>query len=127
LIALPLTIGGVVLLETLLLRPVIESTVAWTLPGRTVVVAAFVAPLAFAMGFCFPVGLRLVARRAPALNAWMWGINGACGVMASIFAVMVSMWVGIEVNLAIAAGLYLLLVVPMRSLYADRSTTPRSC
>jgi hypothetical protein len=116
LIALPLTIGGVVLLETFLLRPVIESTVAWTLPGRTVVVALFVAPLAFAMGFCFPVGLRLVARRAPALNAWMWGINGACGVMASIFAVMVSMWVGIEVNLMIAAALYLLLLWPMRTL-----------
>jgi hypothetical protein len=62
------------------------------------------------------VGLRLVGRQASALNAWMWGINGASGVMASILAVMVSMWLGIDVNLLIAAVLYLLLVWPMRTL-----------
>jgi hypothetical protein len=126
LIALPLAIAVAVLVEMFLLQRVIESTVAWTLPGRTMVVAAFVVPLAFGLGFCFPVGLRLVARRAPALNAWMWGINGTCGVMASIFAVMVSMWVGIEINLLIATALYLLLPVPMRRLYAPGSTAPRS-
>jgi hypothetical protein len=40
--------------------------------------------------------------------------------------VMVSMWVGIEANLLIAGGLYLLLAAPMRALYAGGSTTPRS-
>ena len=29
----------------------------------------------------------------------MWGVNGACGVMASILGVMGSMWLGIHVNL----------------------------
>jgi hypothetical protein len=43
----------------------------------------------------------------------MWGVNGACGVMASIAAVMLSMWVGIHANLLIAACLYLLLPVPL--------------
>jgi hypothetical protein len=46
----------------------------------------------------------------------MWGVNGACGVMASIVAVMVSMWLGIQINLLIAALLYLALAVPMRAL-----------
>jgi hypothetical protein len=46
----------------------------------------------------------------------MWGVNGACGVMASIVAVAVSMWMGIGVNLAFAAGCYLLLTLPMRAL-----------
>jgi hypothetical protein len=126
LIAFPVTIAAVTLLELLLLQRAIVSTVAWGLVGRTVVVACFVVPLAFALGFCFPLGMRLVGRAAPALNAWMWGINGACGVMASIVAVMVSMWVGIEANLLIAGGLYLMLAAPMRALYAGGSTTPRS-
>ena len=104
------------LVETLLLQTAIESTVGWGLAGRTFIVAAFVVPLAFALGYCFPIGLRLVGRRAPELTAWMWGVNGACGVMASIVAVMVSMWLGIQVNLLIAAGLYLLLALPMRAL-----------
>ena len=73
-------------------------------------------PLAFAMGYCFPIGMRLVGRRGPELTAWMWGVNGACGVMASIVAVMVSMWIGIHANLLIAAGLYVLLALPMRAL-----------
>jgi hypothetical protein len=43
----------------------------------------------------------------------MWGVNGACGVMASTIAVAVSMWVGIGANLWIAAALYGLLTVPL--------------
>jgi len=122
LVSIPVAIAIATVVEMLLMQPVIESTVVWNLPGRTLIVAAFVVPLAFGMGFCFPVGMRLVGGRAPALNAWMWGINGACGVMASIVAVMVSMWLGIEINLLIAAGLYLLLAVPMRALYSGGST-----
>lgn len=115
-LVLPLAIALATLLEMLLLQPAIEWTVAWPLPARTLVVSAFVVPLACGLGFCFPVGWRLVSQSAPALNAWMWGINGACGVMASILAVMVSMWAGVDVNLLIAAGLYLLLAWPMRRL-----------
>ena len=113
---LPVAVCAAVLVETLLLQPVVERTVGWALPGRTFVVAVFVVPLAFVLGFCFPIGLRLVGRRAPQLTAWMWGVNGACGVMASIVAVMISMWIGIDINLVLAAGLYLLLVVPMKAL-----------
>ncbi len=118
LLGLPLGIGVAVLIETLLLQPVVDLTVGWQLPGRTLVVAAFVAPLAFALGYCFPIGLRLVGRHSDRVTAWMWGVNGACGVMASILGVMVSMWLGIHVNLLVAAALYALLAVPMRRLAA---------
>ena len=117
---LPIGIGAAVLVETLLLHSAIQSTVGWGLPGRTLVVAAFVAPLAFAMGFCFPIGLRLLRNHSDSVTAWMWGVNGACGVMASILAVMISMWAGIHTNLLIAAGLYGLLALPMRRLAGAR-------
>jgi hypothetical protein len=120
LVQLPLGIGVAVLAETVLLQPVVDLTVGWGLPGRTLVVAAFVVPLAFALGYCFPIGLRLVGQHSDRVTAWMWGVNGACGVMASILGVMVSMWLGIHVNLLIAAALYALLAVPMRQLAAAR-------
>jgi hypothetical protein len=60
--------------------------------------------------------MRLLSRLSAPATAWMWGVNGAAGVMASIVAVAVSMWLGIGVNLAIAAVCYLLLAVPMRAL-----------
>ena len=118
---LPLTIAGAVVVEAALLQTVMNNTVGWALPGRTLVVAAFLVPLAFGLGLCFPVGLRLVGRHSPRVTAWMWGVNGACGVLASVVAVMVSLFLGIQANLLIAAGLYALLVVPMRRLAAART------
>jgi hypothetical protein len=113
---LPVGIGVLVLLEMMLLQPVVEWTIGWGLMRRTVVVAGFVVPLALAMGCCFPIGMRLVGRQSDRVTAWMWGVNGAAGVMASILAVMVSMWLGIHVNLLIAGLLYALLLIPLRSL-----------
>lgn len=86
------------------------------LAGRTLVVLAFTAPLSTLLGFCFPIGMRLVGRHSDEATAWMWGINGACGVLASIAAVGISMWVAIDANLVIAAAFYASLVVPMQYL-----------
>ena len=120
LVWLPIGIAAVVFMATGLLQPVIDLTVGWGLPGRTMVVAMFVTPLAFALGCCFPVGMRLVQGHSDRVTAWMWGVNGACGVMASILAVMGSMWLGIHVNFFAAGLLYALLAVPMRHLAAAR-------
>lgn len=117
---LPVGIGVLVLVEMLLLQPVIERTVGWGLAGRTAVVAGFVVPLAFAMGCCFPIGMRLVGRQSDRVTAWMWGVNGAAGVMASIVAVMVSMWLGIHANLLMAGILYMLLLFPWSRLASAR-------
>jgi hypothetical protein len=121
---LPVGIGAAVLAETFLLQSAMDLTVGWGLPGRTAVVAAFVAPLAFALGYCFPIGLRLVGRHCDSVTAWMWGVNGACGVMASILAVMISMWLGIHANLLLASALYMLLGLPMTYLAAAPSIRP---
>jgi hypothetical protein len=116
--AIPIAIAALALLEVAVLQPVLGATVSWPLGGRTLVVAVFVAPLAFLMGHCFPLGARLLGRHSDQAAAWMWGVNGACGVMASILAVMVSMWFSIDAGLLLAASLYLLLLVPMRVLWA---------
>ena len=123
---LPLAIGVAVIIEMLLLQPAINATVTWGLAGRTLVVAAFTAPLAFGMGYCFPIGMRLTDKHSADLTPWMWGVNGACGVMASIVAVMISMWIGIHANLLIAAMLYAALALPMRALRISGSRGNRA-
>ncbi len=115
-VAIPIVIAAVAVLEVAVLQPALTATVSWALAGRTLVVAAFVAPIAFLMGHCFPMGIRLLGQHSDQATAWMWGVNGACGVMASILAVMVSMWISIDAGLLLAAALYLLLLVPMRAL-----------
>ena len=109
----PVLIGAALVVTALVLPRVIGGTIAASLPVRSAIVLAFTAPVALLLGFCFPIGARLVAG-TPALTAWAWGINGAFGVLASILAVALSIWVGIEANFWMAAVLYLLLAVPMR-------------
>jgi hypothetical protein len=61
---------------------------------------------------CFPIGVRRVSD-GQAVVAWAWGVNGACGVLASILAVGLSIWVGIDANFWVAAGLYAALLAPL--------------
>jgi hypothetical protein len=102
---------------------VVGGAARYGLLGRSLVVLAFTGPLSLLLGCAFPLGMRLVGRLSPSATAWMWGVNGACGVMASTMAVAVSMWVGIGANLWIAAALYALLAVPLAVLAAARPST----
>jgi hypothetical protein len=99
------TAGIAVLLQVM--QPVIDATIGRALPLRCLVVVGLIAPVSFAAGFCFPIGIRLVGRHSDRVTAWMWGVNGACSVLASILAVAISLWAGIDTSLAAAGALYL--------------------
>lgn len=84
----------------------VTVTIEHGLAVRCLVVVSIVAPSAFLMGFFFPIGMRLVQRIQDAATPWMWGVNGACGVLGAVIAVAISMWGGIGANLLVAAFLY---------------------
>ncbi len=111
----PAGIAAFVAATALLLPSVIAHTITAGLLSRTLVVLAFAAPLSVMLGLCFPFGVRLVSD-APGVVAWAWGVNGAFGVLASILAVGLSIWVGIDMNLWVAGALYLALSLPLRLL-----------
>ena len=85
------------------------GAVSWSTGARIATVLVVVAPISLLLGLCFPHGARLLRGRDDGALAWMWGANGAAGVVASIAAVMISMTLGIEANLWIAAAAYALL------------------
>jgi hypothetical protein len=68
-LAIPIAIAVMALVEVSLLQVVLDRTVAWALAGRTIVVAGFVSPLAFLMGNCFPIGIRLIGRHSDHIAA----------------------------------------------------------
>ena len=115
-LGVPLAIAALLLALTLSLQPALDATIGRELVTRCLVVVALTAPVSVLLGFCFPIGMRLVSAISEDAAAWMWGINGACGVLASILAVAISMWVGIYANLVIAVALYAGLVIPARTL-----------
>jgi hypothetical protein len=117
LVAGPLLIAFLILLVTLCIQTVFDATIERALADRCLMVVAMVALPSFFMGFCFPVGVRLVSRLADDALPWMWGVNGACSVFASVTAVAISMWAGIHTNLFLAATAYALLLLPATTLW----------
>ncbi len=110
--AVPVAAAVALIVTAVTLPGVIARTITLGLPARTAVVLGFAAPLSMLLGMCFPFGVRLVRDR-PAVVAWAWGVNGAFGVLASILAVGLSIWVGIDANFWVAGGVYLALGLPL--------------
>jgi len=115
-VVIPVAIAALVVVEMLVLQPLIDATLGLSFALRALAVVGVVAPVATLLGFCFPIGMRLVGEISQEATAWMWGVNGACGVLASILAVVISVSFGISTNLLLAALLYLSLALPARAL-----------
>ena len=117
-LAVPAVIVALLLLIYLASGPLIESTISQGLFVRCLIVIVLVGLAAVPMGMCFPLGLRLFRNYSSECLPWMWGVNGATGVLASVFAVAISMWSGINTSLLVAIGCYALLALPASFLQA---------
>ena len=75
---------------------------------RILLSVALIAPLAFAMGMPFPLGLARTAAGAAPLVPWVWGVNGCASVVAAIVATMLAIHVGFAAVVVLAVLLYAL-------------------
>jgi hypothetical protein len=89
------------------------------LPGwlRVGVGLLTIAPLAFAMGMPFPIGLRAVAADAPGLVPWAWGVNGCASVVSAVAAPLLAMEVGFSglVVAGLVGYFFVALLIPRAS------------
>jgi hypothetical protein len=83
---------------------------AATTPIRILVAIATLLPLGASMGMAFPLGMRLASRRSAELTPWLWGINGAASVCASVLAVFVSLTSGISAAYGVGVICYVVAV-----------------
>jgi hypothetical protein len=111
-LGVPALISVALAVSLLAMQTVTRTTVIYSLPTRCLIVLAFAAPVSLLMGCCFPLGMRLLGRISDTATSWMWGVNGACSVLASAGAVGLSMWVSIDASLAVGAVCYLALTLP---------------
>ena len=81
---------------------------AWPLALRLVAAFVLIAPLAFAMGLPFPLGLQRFAKRSAALVPWAWGVNGCASVLASPLAMIIAMQWGFVLTVTTAAACYVI-------------------
>lgn len=81
---------------------VVGQVEAASTPVRILVAVAMLAPAGFLMGMAFPLGMTWASKRSPALTPWLWGVNGATSILASVLATVIALtwsisaafWVG---------------------------------
>ena len=115
---IPAVIVSLLALIYAIAGPLITATISQGLLVRCLIVIVLVSLPALPMGMCFPLGLRLFREYSSQSLPWMWGMNGATGVLASVFAVAISMWSGINTSLLVAIACYALLALPASFLQA---------
>jgi hypothetical protein len=76
--------------------PLIASFADAETPVRIAVSGALLAVMGVPMGMAFPIGMRIAVASREALAPWLWGINGATSVLASVLAVVIAMASGIS-------------------------------
>ncbi|MDR0184311.1 spermidine synthase [Lysobacter arvi] len=91
----------------------------WPLAWRALLAFVGIAPLAFAMGMPFPLGLARLSRSAPTFVPWAWGLNGCASVVAAILALLLAIGIGLRATLVIALALYVF------AAWVWRSSAPR--
>jgi hypothetical protein len=104
----PFAAIAVLALVTRLLEALLWDHAAGTpIALRMIATILLLAPLAFAMGHPFPLGLQRVADRAPRWIPWCWGVNGFLSVIGAAAAPLIALNLGLDGALLLAVGLYL--------------------
>jgi predicted membrane-bound spermidine synthase len=85
------TLLGVLALFGLVTPAIVRWSEPATTPMRILVAVAILAPAGVLMGMAFPLGMRLSQRRAQRLTPWLWGLNGAASVLASVLSVCIAL------------------------------------
>jgi hypothetical protein len=80
---------------------------------RIVIAVAILAPLGFFMGMAFPIGMARAQREKPSLLPWLWAINGAASVCASVLAVVIALGAGISAAFWVGTACYALALVSL--------------
>lgn len=73
---------------------------------RIVVCVALLFPVGAFMGMALPVGMKLSLAQKADLAPWLWGINGATSVTASVLAVVIALTFSISASFWTGFGCY---------------------
>jgi predicted membrane-bound spermidine synthase len=99
---------GVLAAAGLASAPLVTGLQAAETPVRIAAAAALLAVMGLFMGTAFPLGMRLAAASRPQLTPWLWGVNGAVSVLASVAAIVIAIAFGISASFWAGVASYLI-------------------
>jgi hypothetical protein len=97
------------------LTPLLSASISLSLPLKCAVLVAVLAPVSFALGMPFSLGLSRLKDRGGWVP-WAWALNGAFSVVATPLANLLANGWGYSPLLALSLGLYLLVLVTFKKL-----------
>ncbi len=65
---------------------------------RILIAVLILFPIGLFMGMAFPLGMKIASAKSAFLTPWLWGINGATSVCASVLAVAIALSSGISTS-----------------------------
>ncbi|MCX6639875.1 MAG: hypothetical protein NTW14_05260 [bacterium] len=108
----------------LLTPTIINGFNASVTPVRIMAAIAILFPLGFFMGMAFPLGMKLANLKSAAVTPWLWGINGATSVCASVLAITIALTFSISTSFWTGFAFYLVAIFAY--VWASRETPLRS-
>jgi hypothetical protein len=107
-----LALLAVLLIVFGLLTPaVIQHFEAASTPIRIAISVGMLVPIGFFMGMAFPLGMRRALATAPSIASWLWGVNGAASVCASVLVVVIALGAGISAAFWAGTACYVVALV----------------
>ncbi len=94
-------------LAVLVASPIFRSFVHLGRPWRVATTVAVLAPLGFVLGRPLPLAVRSLARVAPEVVPWAWGVNGAASVLGSVLSLVLALAFGLDQALLTGSLLYM--------------------
>lgn len=73
---------------------------------RILVAVITLFPIGILMGMAFPLGMKIASARFASLMPWLWGVNGATSVCASVLAVAIALHASISASFWAGFGCY---------------------
>ncbi len=99
-------------------QDVFDIILGISFPLRLAFTIALLAPTGFLMGIALPNGILLAERTNLSIIPWLWGVNGAASVIASVSAAILALTFGFKMVLWLGAGCYLCALLIIRRVWA---------
>jgi len=90
-----------------------DAAASATTPIRIAVAVALLMPIGLVMGMPLAIGMRMAATRRDAPTSFLWGINGATSVCASVLGMAIALFFGIAAAFWVGWVAYAIAVVAM--------------
>ena len=102
------------LLASFILPSILRRFVALSMTARIILSVILIVPFGVLLGMPFPSGIQIISKNSSDLVPWAWGVNGFFTVIGSVATLILSMMIGFQAVLWIAAIVYLLSLIAIR-------------